>query len=240
MQKCRNYVERDGEELLLSTNGTYHWWSYLRQCAGCQSPTRLKIDMNISPHIGRYPQTPAPVCSHYHYSMLSKILSKHCGLWSPLSSLHIDAGRVLSGLVIVTDEAPVLGWGGPGPGNDIMTGWPCTHHTSHPGIITRISHTQLSRHLVHATHHHRQFWIPLNTHWTPLENRRLFPAWLTRREEMQAHDKNESLPLNCFFCDHMMCLWSVQARTTFSPPTPAHGPGMRRGRHLASIWRCPG
>ena len=39
--------------------------------------------------------------------------------------------RVLSGVVIVTDEAPVLGWGGPGPGNDIMTGWPCTHITHH-------------------------------------------------------------------------------------------------------------
>ena len=40
-------------------------------------------------------------------------------------------GRVLSSFVIVTDEAPVLGWGGPGPGNDIMTGWPCTHITHH-------------------------------------------------------------------------------------------------------------
>ena len=199
--------------------------------------------MNISPHIGRYPQTPAPVCSHYHYSMLSKILSKHCGLWSPLSSLHIDAGRVLSGLVIVTDEAPVLGWGGPGPGNDIMTGWPCTHHTSHPGIITRISHTLLSRHLVHATHHHRQFWIPLNTHWT-IGKQTTFSCLTYKKRGNESSWQKWIIATELFFLwPHdvfVKCSGQNHLLTTHTSTRPGHEARQTSGQHLEMPRITPG
>lgn len=207
---------------------------------------RLKIDINISRHIGRDSQTPAPVCSHYHYTL--------CPV-NPLQTLRLVIapllspywhGRVLSGVVIVTDEAPVLGWGGPGPGNDIMTGWPCTHHTSHitPWHHTHIPHSALTTlgPSPSSSPVSSKFLVPLNTLWSPLENRRLFSAWLTRGGSLLEGKWKVITSMN-------HCHWIVLFLVTtwcvcevFRPEPPPHHPHQhtRRGRHLASIGRCQG
>ena len=103
-----------------------------------------------------------------------------------------------------------------------------THHTSHPGIITRISHTQLSRHLVRATHHHRQFWIPLMfkhslNYWKTDD---FFLLDLQEERKWKLMTKMN----HCHWIVFFVTTWCVCE--VFRPEPPSHHPH----QHTAPAW----